>query len=146
MANVGEITLPKSILDGETEREFSKIANQLVRSEEDVEKFKAEKDKHLEDAKKAAEKSLKQFFVIRKIAEAEKIEVSKDEFDAQIKQMSAYFGYKEKDLLKAIRGNGAIGEIHADLLTGKVLDSIVKTAELKEVRARCNCKQKERIA
>ena len=133
MANVGEITLPKSILDGETEREFSKIANQLVRSEEDVEKFKAEKDKHLEDAKKAAEKSLKQFFVIRKIAEAEKIEVSKDEFDAQIKQMSAYFGYKEKDLLKAIRGNGAIGEIHADLLTGKVLDSIVKTAELKEV-------------
>ena len=47
--------------------------------------------------------------------------------------MSAYFGYKEKDLLKAIRGNGAIGEIHADLLTGKVLDSIVKTAELKEV-------------
>ena len=133
MANVGEIPLPKSILDGETEREFSKIANQLVRSEEDVEKFKAEKDKHLEDAKKAAEKSLKQFFVIRKIAEAEKIEVSKDEFDAQIKQMSAYFGYKEKDLLKAIRGNGAIGEIHADLLTGKVLDSIVKTAELKEV-------------
>lgn len=47
--------------------------------------------------------------------------------------MSSYFGYKEKDMLKAIRQNGAIGEIHADLLTGKVLDHIVATAEIKEV-------------
>ena len=60
-------------------------------------------------------------------------EVSKEEFDTQIKQMSSYFGYKEKDMLKAIRQNGAIGEIHADLLTGKVLDHIVATAEIKEV-------------
>ena len=133
MEKVGEIALPKSILEGETEREFSKIANQLVRSEADVEKFKAEKEKHLADAKKEAEKSLKRFFVVRKIADAEKLEVSKKEFDTQIKQMSSYFGYKEKDMLKAIRQNGAIGEIHADLLTGKVLDHIVATAEIKEV-------------
>ena len=133
MEKVGEIALPKSILEGETEREFSKIANQLVRSEADVEKFKAEKEKHLADAKKEAEKSLKRFFVVRKIADAEKLEVSKEEFDTQIKQMSSYFGYKEKDMLKAIRQNGAIGEIHADLLTGKVLDHIVATAEIKEV-------------
>ena len=47
--------------------------------------------------------------------------------------MSSYFGYKEKDMLNAIRRNGAIGEIHADLLTGKVLDHIVSTADIKEV-------------
>lgn len=133
MEKVGEITLPKSILDGETEREFTKIANQLVRSEADVESFKAEKEKHLEEAKKEAEKNLKRFFVIKKIATAENVEVSKAEFDTQIKQMSSYFGYKEKDVLKAIQRNGAIGEIHADLLTGKVLDSIVATADIKEV-------------
>ena len=133
MEEVGEIPLPKSILDGETEREFTKIANQTVRSEADVEKFKAEKEKHLADAKKEAEKSLKRFFVIKKIAGAEKLEVSREEFDTQIKQMSSYFGYKEKDMLNAIRRNGAIGEIHADLLTGKVLDHIVSTADIKEV-------------
>ena len=47
--------------------------------------------------------------------------------------MSSYFGYKEKDVVKAIRRNGAIGEIHADLLTGKVLDFIVDKADIKEV-------------
>lgn len=133
MEKAGDFTLPKSILDGETEREFTKLANQLVRSEADVEKFKSEKDKHLEEAKKEAEKNLKRFFVIKKIATAEKVEVSKNEFDNQIKQMSSYFGYKEKDVLKAIQRNGAIGEIHADLLTGKVLDHIVATADIKEI-------------
>ena len=117
LAKAGAFDLPKSIVEGETEREFTKLANQLVRSEADVEKFKAEKEKHLETA----------------IAEAEKIEVSKNEFDAQIKSMSSYFGYKEKDVVKAIRRNGAIGEIHADLLTGKVLDFIVDKADIKEV-------------
>lgn len=133
ISKAGEFELPKSIVDGETEREFTKIANQLVRSEEDVEKFKAEKEKHLEAAKKEAEKSLRRFFIIRKIADAEKIDVSKNEFDAQIKSMSSYFGYKEKDVIKAIQRNGAIGEIHADLLTGKVLDFIVEKAQIKEV-------------
>ncbi len=133
LAKAGAFDLPKSIVEGETEREFTKLANQLVRSEADVEKFKAEKEKHLETAKAEAEKSLRRFFVIRKIAEAEKIEVSKNEFDAQIKSMSSYFGYKEKDVVKAIRRNGAIGEIHADLLTGKVLDFIVDKADIKEV-------------
>lgn len=129
----GAFDLPKSIVEGETEREFTKLANQLVRSEADVEKFKAEKEKHLEEAKKEAEKNLRKFFVIRKIAENEKIEVSKNEFDAQIRSMSSYFGYKEKDVLKAIRRNGAIGEIHADLLTGKVLDFIADKADIREV-------------
>lgn len=133
LAKAGAFDLPKSIVEGETEREFTKLANQLVRSEADVEKFKAEKEKHLETAKAEAEKSLRRFFVIRKIAETEKIEVSKNEFDAQIKSMSSYFGYKEKDVVKAIRRNGAIGEIHADLLTGKVLDFIVDKADIKEV-------------
>lgn len=133
LAKAGAFDLPKSIVEGEMEREFTKLANQLVRSEADVEKFKAEKEKHLETAKAEAEKSLRRFFVIRKIAETEKIEVSKNEFDAQIKSMSSYFGYKEKDVVKAIRRNGAIGEIHADLLTGKVLDFIVDKADIKEV-------------
>ena len=133
LGKAGAFDLPKSIVEGETEREFTKLANQLVRSEADVEKFKAEKEKHLETAKAEAEKNLRRFFVVRKIAEAEKIEVSKNEFDAQIKSMSSYFGYKEKDVIKAIRRNGAIGEIHADLLTGKVLDFIVDKADIKEV-------------
>lgn len=133
IAAVGAFALPKSIVDGETEREFSKLANQMVRSEEDVEKFKAEKEKHLATAKENAEKNLRRFFLVRKIAELEKIEVSKAEFDAQIKQMCAYFGYKEKDLLKTIQQNGAIGEIHADILTGKVLEFIVKSAAVTEI-------------
>ena len=133
LEKAGEFALPKSIVDNETERAFSRIANQLVRSKEDVEKFKADREKHLADAKAEAEKTLRRFFVIRKVAEAEKIEVSKNEFDAQIKNMSAYYGYKEKDLVKMIQRNGAVGDIHSDLLTGKVLDFIVKKAEIKEV-------------
>ena len=126
---VADFELPKGVLGMATQREFSRIADQLVRKEEDVEKFKAEKDKHLEDAKKAATAKMKKFFILRKIANAENITVSEEEVDMQIRQMSAYLGYKEKEVRKMLDSNGGYTEIQSDILMGKVVDFIAKQAQ-----------------
>ena len=81
---VPDFEMPKGVLGMASQRQFSLIADQLVRNEEDVEKFKAEKDKHLEEAKANAAKKMKKFFILRKIANAEKITVSEEEVDMQI--------------------------------------------------------------
>ena len=129
ISKVADFEMPKGILGMATQREFSRIADQLVRKEEDVEKFKAEKDKHLEDAKKAAAARMKRFFILRKIAQAENITVSDEEVDLQIRQMSAYLGYKEKEVRKMLDNNGGYSEIQSDILMSKVVGFIAEQAK-----------------
>lgn len=132
MSAIPEFPIPKSIFNSTTEREFSRIAERVVRSENDVEKFKADKEKHLEDARKSAESYLKRFFVLRRIASLEGIKIDQGEIDRQIQGMSSYLGYKEKDVRKMMERNGGMGEMHADLLMGKVLDFIAEKAKVSE--------------
>lgn len=120
--------LPKGVLASTTEREFSRIAERLVRKEEDVEKFKAEKEKHLEEAKRLAEEYLRKFFILRRIARDEKVEVSRAELDEQIHAMSHYMGYKEADVRKMLERNGGMAEIQADILMSKTLDAVAAAA------------------
>ena len=129
ISKVADFEIPKGVLGMATQREFSRIADQLVRKQEDVEKFKAEKDKHLEDAKKAATARMKRFFILRKIANAENITVSDEEVDMQIRQMSAYLGYKEKEVRKMLDSNGGYSEIQSDILMSKVVGFIADQAK-----------------
>lgn len=126
---VEDFPLPKGILASTSQREFSRIAERLVRSEADIEAFKKDKDKHVEEARAEAGKYLKKFFILRKIARTEKITVDDAEVDTQIRNMSAYLGYKEKDVRKMLSDNGGYGEIQADILMGKVIDFIASQAK-----------------
>ena len=119
--SVKDFEMPKGILSMASQREFSRIADQLVRKEEDVEKFKADREKHLADAKAAAEKRLKKFFILRKIAATENITVTDEEVNMQIRQMCAYLGYKEKDVRQMLENNGGYSEIESDILMDKVI-------------------------
>ncbi len=125
-----DFQFPKSIFNSYTEREFTKIAERSVKSEADVEKFKQEKEKHLEEARNAATKQLKRFFILRKIADIEGVKVEQHEVDSQIQGMSAYYGYKEKDVRKALDRNGGMGEMHSEILMSKVLDLIADKAQV----------------
>ena len=129
VAAVPDFEMPKGVLGMASQREFSRIAEQLVKKDEDVEKFKAEKDKHLEAAKKAAEAQMKKFFILRKIANEENIKVTEEEVNLQIRQMSAYLGYKEAELHKMLENNGGYTELQSDILMRKVTNFIADQAE-----------------
>ncbi len=126
---VPDFELPKGLLSMSTQREFSRIAEQLVHKEEDVEAFKSDKEKHLEKARAEASKKLKKMFVLRKIAAAENITVSQEEVDLQIRHMSAYLGYKEKEVRKMLESNGGYSEIQSDILMDKVIDFVASQAK-----------------
>lgn len=127
-----DFPFPKSLFNSYTEREFTKIAEKTVKSEADVEKFKQEKEKHLEEARNVATKQLKKFFILRKIADVEGVKVEQQEVDSHIQGMSAYYGYKERDVRKALDRNGGMGEMQAEILMSKVLDLIAEKAQVNE--------------
>ncbi len=125
----GNFDLPPNLLSAENEKELRNLARDLVKSDDDVEEFKANVEKHKEETRQKAEDKLRRLFVCRKIAEKEKITVDGKEVDTQIKGMSKYYGYKEKELRSMLEKNGGMEDLHLDLMVGKVMDFLVKKAE-----------------
>ena len=134
MEQVADFTLPPAILDNEKVRELRTIANNLVKSQEDADKFKEEQTTHEKAALETATKRLKSFFVFRKIAELEEISVDNTEIDNRIKGMSSMYGMKEKELKDLMEKNGGMEDLHVDLLMSKVSDLIHENADIKPAK------------
>ncbi len=120
--SVPAFELPPAILASETSRELRKIANQEVKNEADADAFKRDADKHNKAAAEAAKKSLRRTFILRKIAQQEKITVDASEVNAQISSMSRYYGYKPNELKNMLMKTGGMGELELDMINGKVMD------------------------
>jgi FKBP-type peptidyl-prolyl cis-trans isomerase (trigger factor) len=115
-------------------KELRNIANSLVKSEEDAEKFKEEKETHEKAAQEAAEKHLKQFFIFRKIADKEGIEVENAEIEQSINSMSSMYGMKAKELMNLMQKNGGMEDLHIDMLMGKVSGFLLENATTEETK------------
>ena len=124
LAAVPDMEFPKNILASSVQKEFSRIAERTVKSESEIEAFKANQEKYLDEAKKAASAYLKKFFILRKIAKLEDIFVSQEELDMQINAMASYMGYKVADIRNMLAQRGGEEELQADILMGKTLDKI----------------------
>ncbi|MDD3117865.1 MAG: trigger factor [Victivallales bacterium] len=123
---VGPLVIPPTLMAQETQKELRRIANNLVKTEADAEKFKADISKHKAAAEEAAKNKLTRFFIMQKIAKKEDIKVNENEVDLQIKGMSRYYGLRANDLRKVMEENGGMDDLQEDLLTAKVLDFLAK--------------------
>ncbi|MFA6567407.1 MAG: trigger factor [Victivallales bacterium] len=129
IAEAGEFPLPPSVLSEAENKEFRQIATREVKKESDVEKFKIEKDKHLAEAKKSAADRMRRYFVLRKIAQAEKISIEKGEMDSHISGISRYYGVKEKEFRNQLDSSGGMEDLQMDMLMAKVTDFLIKNAD-----------------
>ncbi len=127
--SVGKFDLPPNLLNAENEKELRRFANETVKNDEDVENFKANVEKHKEEARVKAEERLRRMFICRKIAEKESIAVEQSEIDSHLKMMSRYYGYKEGELKSMLEKNGGMEDIHLDLLMQKVTDYLASKQE-----------------
>ncbi len=125
-ASIPEFELPPGILEAEVSKELRKLANETVKSAEDAKKFEAELETRKAEATTRARENLRKTFILRKIAKAENITVTPEEFDAQLKGMSYYYGYKEKELRSMLEKTGGMDELQLDMLNHKVLAFLVK--------------------
>ncbi len=128
-ASIADFELPPGVLQTETNREMRKLANELVKSEADVEEFKKKSEDHKKTAEDAAKKSLRRTFILRKIAKLENISLTQAEIDSQLKGMSQYYGYREKEFRSMLEKTGGMDELQIDILNAKVLDFLAGKAE-----------------
>lgn len=133
---IGHFEISPALLEGEMERELKRTVQANVKKEEDVEEFKKNIEAHKKEAAVNAALRLRRVFILRKIAEKENIKVESHEFDGELKNMSKYYGYKEKELRSMLEKSGGVEEMHLDILTGKVSEFLAKNAQIVDVPAK----------
>lgn len=133
---VGDFPLPPSLLAQETQQTLSRIANEILKSQEDAEKFKENIEEHKKNAEKQAVERLKKFFVAKEIVKKENIEVSQSELDASITGLSKAYGQDEKKLRATMDKNGGMEQLHMDITIGKAMDFILDNADISETKAK----------
>ena len=120
---------PPEFLARDKQFEFRRIADELVKSKEDVTMFKEKQEEHLKKAEEIAKKNLKIYFTCSKIAENEGITVSQNELERNIEQISKAYGYKVNELTEQMMQTGAIDKLHMDILRSKVANFIIDNAK-----------------
>lgn len=125
---VADFELPKGILAQYTQREFSRIAESKVRKESDLEAFKNDREKYVEEAKKAAGDYLKRFFVLRKIAKTENLDVTPEEMQQRIVEMSQYLRKSVQEITELLVRNGGYEEVQNDMLSEKAAALVAENA------------------
>ncbi len=133
---IGPFQIPPAILESDIEKELNRTVQANVKKEEDVEEFKKNIEAHKKEAAETSAKKLRRLFILRKIAEKENIKVESHELDGQVKHMSKYYGYKEKELRGMLEKSGGLEEVHLEILSSKVSDFLAKNAQIIDVPAK----------
>jgi len=87
-ALAGDFALPEALVENETQKLLQQKAREIVKSEEDAEKFKAELADHRAAVKPEAEKTVRRMLILRQAAKLEQVSVGDQELESQIAMMS----------------------------------------------------------
>ncbi len=117
-----ECELPENLVRQETQRILADIVreNQARGIAEEV--IRENEKELVGSAAQNARDRLKGTFILLRIAEAEKIGVTQQDFQQRVAMMAANYNVPFEKMLKELEKRDAIGQIREEILTGKVLD------------------------
>lgn len=117
-----ECELPANLVRYETQRILADIVRENQARGVADELLKENEKSLIGTASQGARERLKGSFILQRIAETEKITVSREEFNQRLAQMSARYGVPMEKMMKELEKRNALDQIHEEVLTGKTLD------------------------
>jgi trigger factor len=134
-----QFELPPVLLQNETRRALAELV-QRNRERGVTDEMLKEKEKELiEGAAGLAANRLKTNFILHRIAEREKIQVTKEDVDVRIRQEAARYDVSPDKMRKELQQKDALDDVAEQILMGKTLDFLkanvsVETAQNAAVR------------
>src|SRR6266567_3905085 len=117
-----QVELPPALLQNETRRALAELV-QRNREQGVTDDMLKEKEKELIDAAAGmAAHRLKTNFILHRIAEREKTQVTKEDLDSRIRQEAARYDISPDKMRKELQQRDALDEVAEQLLLGKTLD------------------------
>lgn len=130
-----ECELPVDMVRTETRRILSDIVRENQARGVDEEVLKQNEQEILGSAAQNARDRLKGTFILLKIADAENIKPTQQEFDQRIAYLAARYDMKPDKLIKKLDERNAIDQILEEVLTSKVLDFLAANASVSTIPA-----------
>ncbi len=130
-----QMEIPDAMVETQTENMMDDFANRLAQQGMPMEQYMQftgmTKEKLMEQMKPDALKRIQSGLILEAIAEAEKIEVSEEDVEAEIGKMAEMYGM-EVDKLKELFPESERENMKKDLAIQKAVDLIVEKAEEQE--------------
>ncbi len=114
--------LPPPLLKNETRRALNELVHRNRERGVPDELLKGKEKELIEGAGSLAAHRLKTNFILHRIAEAEKLEVTRDEIDDRIREQAAHYNVSVEKMRKEFEENDRINGLAEEILLGKTLD------------------------
>ena len=114
--------LPPSLLKNETRRALNELVHRNRERGVTDDLLKGKEKELIEGAGSLAAHRLKTNFILHRIAEREKIQVTKEEVDNGIREQAAHYNVSVEKMRKEFEENDRINGLAEEILLGKTLD------------------------
>ena len=114
--------LPPSLLKNETRRALNELVHRNRQRGVTDDLLKGKEKELIEGAESLAAGRLKTNFILHRIAEREKIQVTREEVDKGIREQAAHFNVSVEKMRKEFEENDRINGLAEEILLGKTLD------------------------
>jgi trigger factor len=125
-----ECELPQSYVKDETRRIMSEIVQQNQRRGITDDLLREKQKDIVSAASRTAKERLKANFILTKIAEEEKIDVSAAELKNRVQQLANQYRTTFEKMMSELDEKGAVGQVREEVLIGKVLDFLTSNANI----------------
>ncbi len=127
--------LPESIVLQETRSVVYNVVQENQQRGIPKEAIEQQKDVIFANANASAKDRVKAIFLLTRIAEKEGVKVEQQEILERVNAMAQQYQMPLQKLIKQLEERGGFGEIHEQILVGKVLDFLQLQAQVEDVPA-----------
>jgi trigger factor len=127
-----DFPVPPHVLSRSTYEALSRIYEQEIRQGVPEDDLRSRQKELMERAGEVARQQLRRYYVLRKIADAEKIEVEPDELYSAVDSLSRSQRIAPKAMARRLRDSGRLGDVIVAVREAKTIDRLVSLAEISE--------------
>jgi trigger factor len=125
--------LPPSLLNNETRRALNELVHRNRERGVPDEMLKGKEKELIEGAGSLAAHRLKTNFILHRIAEVEKIEVTREELDERIREQAAHYNVSVEKMRKEFEEKDRINGLAEEILLGKTLDFLKSNVSVETI-------------
>jgi len=125
--------LPPSLLKNETRRALNELVHRNRERGVPDELLKGKEKELIEGAGSLAAHRLKTNFILHRIAEVEKIEVTREEVDERIREQAAHYNVSVEKMRKEFEEKDRINGLAEEILLGKTLDFLKSNVSVETI-------------
>jgi trigger factor len=123
--------LPEQFVERQISTHFNKFLRELTGQGIDPRMLQVDWDEIRDSHRERAERDVRISFILDRIAESEKVEVSEDDLNREIEKIAGETGQTVSSLRARLTKEGMLDSIREQVRNRKALDSVIASAEIK---------------